>query len=165
MKSFTKNPISALLLILLAFALTGCDNDDSPQQEAVLTVERPTVEAEAQGGSYDMAYTLKGAADNAAPEAECSETWVNGFDMGNTGKISFNVDANGEERIREAKVTVRYGKAKAEFTVCQAASAHAAGIGIEIQEVSEASVVYSITPEDPQMTYLTMVTEKAYFDS
>ena len=165
MKNFTKNPISALLLILLAFTFTGCDNDDSPQQEAVLTVERPTVEAEAQGGSYDMAYTLKGAADNAAPEAECSETWVNGFDMGNAGKISFNVDANGEERIREAKVTVRYGKAKAEFTVCQAASAHAAGIGIEIQEVSEASVVYSITPEDPQMTYLTMVTEKAYFDS
>ena len=69
MKNFTKNPISALLLILLAFTFTGCDNDDSPQQEAVLTVERPTVEAEAQGGSYDMAYTLKGAADNAAPEA------------------------------------------------------------------------------------------------
>lgn len=130
-----------------------------------LTVSPEAISAEAAGGSYKVTYVLENAPEGEKPEANCTESWVNGFDLSKAGEITFNVDANAVEAPREVKVLVAYNEAVAEFTVTQAAAAHIPAIGIEIKEIYDAGVLYRIAPEDPEMTYISLVTDKSYFDS
>lgn len=133
--------------------------------EVKLSVTPEAISAEAAGGSYKVTYLLENAAEGEKPEANCTESWVNGFDLSKAGEITFNVDANEVKAPREVKVLVAYNGAVAEFTVTQAAAPHIPVLGIEIKEIYDAGVVYRIAPEDSEMTYISMVAEKSYFDS
>jgi len=162
---FLKNWIISFIPVLLLAVITGCDDKEEIIQEVKLTVVPESISAEPEGGLFKVNYLLEGAADGEKPQIKCNEPWVNGFDLSKAGEISFSVDVNEEETPREAKVELTYDEVLAEFTVKQAGAAHIPGLAIEIKEIYDAGVVYSIVPEDPEMTYVSMVAEKSYFDA
>lgn len=161
--------IRTLLPVLLTLVITGCDDDKEedlpPTSTADLTILTPMIDVEAEGGLYSALYKLEGAASDARCEATCDEPWVNGFDMSIAGEISFNVEANEQQATRQAIVTVTCSGVSDEFTVSQHGSEPTPGFTIEIKEIYDAGVLYRIVPEDPLMTYISMVAEKSYIDS
>lgn len=145
-----------------AMGFSACDDDDDP---VVLIVDPAHIEVTAEGGRSSISYTLSGAPEGAKAEVKCDATWINSFSTDVAGQISFSVDENKEEAEREAKVTVIYRDLEAEVPVRQAAAAHVPGFALEIKDIYDAGVVYSVVPEDPEMSYMSMVALKSDVDA
>ncbi len=160
-----KKWIAASLPVVLASVFAGCGNNGELTPEINLTIGTDEVVATASGGKYKVDYKLEGLSAAEKPEATCAAAWINDFDAGNSGELSFNVDANDAEEEREAIVLVTCTGAEAEFIVRQEAAENRPGLAISIEEIFDAGVVYRVVPEDLSMTYMTMVAEKSYFDS
>lgn len=160
-----KKWIAASLPVVLASVFAGCGNNGELTPEIKLTIGTEEVVATASGGKYKVDYKLEGLSAAEKPEATCAAAWINDFDAGNSGELSFNVDANDAEEEREAIVLVTCAGAEAEFIVRQEAAENRPGLAISIEEIFDAGVVYRVVPEDLSMTYMTMVAEKSYFDS
>lgn len=159
-KMWAKSMLSLLLVIIA----TGCDDNDAPQ-EVKLTVATETLTVGPDGGAFNVEYVLEGAAEGERPQIKCDEAWINGFNLDIKGVISFSVDANEQESPRRAIVDVLYGESKSSFSVIQDAAEHIESFTIDIKEIYDAGVVYSIVPADAGITYVSMVVEKSYFDS
>ena len=87
----------------------------------VLSIEKSTVEASVEGGSYSVAYSVENAVEGVEPVATTDAQWIKEL-KAEAGTISFVVVANEEFEPREAKVTVAYEGAKSvEFSVKQVA--------------------------------------------
>ena len=87
----------------------------------VLSIEKSSVEASVEGGSYSVAYSVENAVEGVEPVATTEAEWVTEL-KAEAGAISFVVEANEEFEPREAKVTVAYEGAKSvEFSVKQVA--------------------------------------------
>lgn len=151
--------------VLLIAVMVGCNDNEEVKPEVKLTVVPESVSVEAAGGSFKVTYLLEGVAEGEKPQVKCDEQWIKDFDLSKAGEVSFSVDANEEETPRTAKVGLTYGEVSAEFTVSQTGAPHVPGLTIEIKEIYDAGVVYRIAPEDAEMTYISMVAEKSYFDS
>lgn len=87
----------------------------------VLSVEKSSVEASVEGGSYSVAYSVENGVEGVEPVATTEAEWIKELKV-EAGAISFVVEANEEFETREAKVTVAYEGAKSvEFSVKQVA--------------------------------------------
>lgn len=93
----------------------------------VITVDKTTVSAKPEGDKLTLKYSIKYPAADATIAAASPETWVNGFDYGTAGEITFAVDANDGE-ARTATVTLSYpGAAPVAVTVSQSAKGAVGG--------------------------------------
>ena len=84
-------------LVALAL-LTGCKSDepDTPTTEtAELTLEQTTVDITADGGHFEVNYTLTNATEGAEIKVNCEREWVRNIAV-KDGVIAFDVDASYE---------------------------------------------------------------------
>ena len=165
MQYFIKKWVCSFVPVVLIAMISGCDDKDEIQQVVKLTVEPETLSVESAGGEFKVNYVLDGTTAGEKPQIKCDEAWINSFDITGKGEISFCVDANEEETQREAKIELTYRDVQSDVTVTQAGAPHIPGLTVEIKEIYDAGVMYSIVPEDAEMTYISMVAEKSYFDS
>lgn len=94
---------------------------DTAVRVPVITVDKTTVSAKPEGDIVTLTYSIKYPATGATIAAASTETWVNGFDYGTAGEITFAVDAN-EGEARTATVTLSYpGAEDVAVTVSQSA--------------------------------------------
>lgn len=135
-----------------------------PASDPVITVSEDKVSAGAEGGSLSVGYTVANPVDGTSVEAECAQTWVNGFDVSEEGVIKFNVDANDDVEVRTATVTVKYGQSEDTFTVEQEGRVIDLSFEITVDEVTATSVVFDVVPSDKTVTYVYMGVEKSLFD-
>lgn len=99
---------------------------DTAVRVPVITVDNTNVSVKAEGGNVTLPYSIKYPVAGATITAASAETWVNGFDYGTDGEISFAVDAN-ESEARTATVTLSYpDAAPVAVTVSQSAAGSAA---------------------------------------
>lgn len=99
---------------------------DSAVRVPVITVDNTNVSVKAEGGNVTLKYSIKYPATGATIAAASTETWVNGFDYGTAGEITFAVDAN-EGDARNATVTLSYpDAAPVAVTISQRAAGSAA---------------------------------------
>lgn len=112
----------------------------------VLSVEKSSVEASVEGGSYSVAYSVENAVEGVEPVATTDAEWIKELKAEDSA-ISFVVEANEEFEPREAKVTVAYEGAKSvEFSVKQVARTRPELIvGKSELEVAASGGEYSIT--------------------
>lgn len=112
----------------------------------VLSIEKSTVEASVEGGSYSVAYSVENAVEGVGPVATTEAEWVTEL-KAEAGAISFVVEANEEFEPREAKVTVAYEGAKSvEFSVKQVALTRPElNVGKSELEVAASGGEYSIS--------------------
>ena len=121
------NKISKYAALLAATALSAfsCVEpvDPQPQDEpagpASLEINENLVQADGEGGEYIFTYTLTNPDNTTVLEAECSEDWVNSFDLSAEGVVSFNVDPNPDMESRIVNVYLKYGKLSDKIVVSQ----------------------------------------------
>ncbi len=135
---------------------------DTAVRVPVITVDNTTVSVKPEGGNVTLKYSIKYPATGATIAAASPETWVNGFDYGTAGEITFAVDAN-EGDARNATVTLSYpGAAPVAVTVSQRAAGSSALVdktatikfGTNDVKISSASV----TANDDQKNSWTITT-------
>lgn len=94
---------------------------DTAVRVPVITVDKTTVSVKAEGDIVTLKYSIEYPAADATIDASSAEAWVNNFDCGTDGEVTFAVDAN-EGDARTATVTLSYpGADPVAVTVSQSA--------------------------------------------
>ena len=112
------------LLLALPLAFAACEPDTpepQPQPEVkdpqLILTSNSVMSFNAEGGKGTIEYTLVNEKEGAEFTAEFEAEWISNFTFGET--ITFDVAANKEADVREAKVTIKYDVASMEVTVKQ----------------------------------------------
>lgn len=165
MKFSPKNWVPASLSLMLLVGAAGCeDSDQTPPADFQL--QTTLIEAHALADVYSAEYTLRHPRPGVGPTASSDRTWVHSFNTEAEGSIVFEVDENPVAEPREATVRVVYADIETSFRIAQAA-AELPGfdISLDAADVTEASVTYTVIPEQADLTYLSMVVGKDEFDA
>lgn len=135
---------------------------DTAVRVPVITVDNTNVSVKAEGGNVTLKYSIKYPVAGATITATSAEAWVNNFDCGTDGEVTFAVDAN-EGAARTATVTLSYpGADPVAVTVSQRAAGSSALVdktatitfGTNDVKIDEASV----TANDDQKNSWTITT-------
>lgn len=104
-----------------------------------------TVNVPSEGDVVTVTYTIKNPnGSQISAKAEENATWINTFETGNEGEVSFIVDANtGSER--EATVTLTYSTAAADITIKQAAQGETLATYQEVTAIEEGEYIIVCT--------------------
>lgn len=104
-KTYLLSSAAALMLLMT----TSCkDNGETPVPDPVFNVETTVIQAAAEGGVYEIAYTLENPAEDGELKLESDVAWVNSQDYSVDGKISVTVDPNMENADRNANLSITY---------------------------------------------------------
>lgn len=135
---------------------------DTAVRVPVITVDKTTVSVKAEGDIVTLKYSIEYPAADATIDASSAEAWVNNFDCGTDGEVTFAVDAN-EGDARTATVTLSYpGADHVAVTVSQRAAGSSALVdktatimfGTNDVKINKASV----TADDDQKNSWTITT-------
>ena len=106
------------LLLCLPLALAACEKQPAPEptpEEPTPTTEvvlsKSTIEATAEGGRYEVSYTIKNPVEghNLFVAKSSDYAWIS--DLGAEGDVIYVVvEANETDNAREAVVEVSYGE-------------------------------------------------------
>lgn len=141
---------------LMASAVS-CDKNNETNVPSLILAEK-TVTISASGGTASITYTLGNPTEDLSVTAEPAEDWVNTFDYGTEGTITFNVDANtsADERKCDVAVTCKGIGAPETFTVIQQgqSSGNPDGPTFTISfKVDGTAVDMNVIPSDPAVHY------------
>lgn len=135
---------------------------DTAVRVPVITVDKTNVSVKPEGDIVTLKYSIKYPAADATITATSAEAWVNSFDCGTDGEVTFAVDAN-ESDARTATVTLSYpGADPVAVTVSQRAAGSSALVdktatimfGTNDVKINKASV----TADDDQKNSWTITT-------
>lgn len=164
-----KNIFSRIALLLVAVvAIVACDNTDVPVEPAakpVVVLSGDVVEAEANGGSYSLSYTITNPVESAQLSVVSDQEWVSDITVA-AEAISFVVAANEAAEERTATLTVEYPEVEAQTFVVKQQGAQpqpAESFTINVQEVHASSATTQVTPTDEQMYYVMYLEDVSYF--
>ena len=166
-----KNIFSRIALLLVAVvAIVACDNNDEPvvpAEKPVVELSGDVVEAEANGGSYSLSYTITNPVEEAMLSVVSDQEWVSDITVA-ADEITFVVAANDAAEERVATLRVEYPEAEAQsFEVKQQGvePLPADGFVIDVQEVHASSAITQVTPADDEMYYVMYLEEVSYFQN
>ena len=158
------------LLLVAVVAIVACDNNDEPvvpAEKPVVELSGDVVEAEANGGSYSLSYTITNPVEEAVLSVVSDQEWVSDITVA-AEDITFVVAANDAAEERTATLTVKYPEAEAQsFVVKQQGTKlqPAESFTIEVQEVHATSAITQVTPADNEMYYVMYLEEVSYFQN
>lgn len=94
-----------------AFMFMSCERPENESAESpVLTPNTEEIQVLAEGGEYQIAYSLENPDEqgslNASAPSDCD--WIGSFNTDDPGIITFNCTSNESEATRESIVTVTY---------------------------------------------------------
>lgn len=133
---------------------------DTAVRVPVITVDKTTVSVKPEGDIVTLKYSIKYPAAGATITATSKETWVNTFDCGTDGEVTFAVDANKGE-ARTATVTLSYpGADPVDVTVSQRAAGSAAEPVTIIIDASDLKETATTTDTDHTFGGVTLTYSK-----
>lgn len=166
-----KNIFSRIALLLVAVvAIVACDNNDEPvvpAEKPVVELSGDVVEAEANGGSYSLSYTITNPVEEAMLRVVSDQEWVSDITVA-ADEITFVVAANDAAEERVATLRVEYPEAEAQSFVVKQQGVEpvpADYFVIDVQEVHAASAITQVTPADNEMYYIMYLEEVSYFQN
>lgn len=159
------------LLAICALSFVACKPDtETPEPVAktpVVTLDKQSIEAPAEGGEYVVNYTIENAVEGATLSVVEDADWVSDV-TANDGVISFVVAANEIEEPRNTTLNVEYQGAEARvIEVAQAAKAAApkpelATITLEISNISWNNAEIKVTPSEDVEYILGVMTKEDF---
>lgn len=170
MQTSTKNwMLMSVMALGLVASISSCKDDKKPEPKpdpAEFAVVEDEVSVPFEGGAAQVTYTLENPVEGGVIAFQSDAVWVNTEDLSTDGVIKFNVDPNEEKAERTAKVTVTYGELSDSFVVKQAPYEEPAPFELIIPEekITTTAVSFQVIPLDKEMTYISMLAEKALFD-
>lgn len=124
---------------------------DTAVRVPIITVDNSNISVKPEGDIVTLKYSINYPAAGATITATSKETWVNSFDCGTDGEVTFAVDAN-EGDARTATVTLSYpGADPVAVTVSQRAAGSAAEPVTIIIDASDLST--TATTKDTDHTF------------
>ncbi|OKY95883.1 MAG: hypothetical protein BHV66_02715 [Alistipes putredinis] len=97
--------------ILGSSLFAGCNNDDPVTPDAqpeIVFAAKESLDVPAEGGPFQIEYTIENPVANATLSAKCNDSWITDIDTKTSGVISFNVTKNETAEKREAIIEVSY---------------------------------------------------------
>ena len=166
-----KNIFSRIALLLVAVvAIVACDNNDEPivpAEKPVVELSADEVEAEANGGSYSLSYTITNPVEEAMLSVVSDQEWVSDITVA-AEEITFVVAANDAAEERVATLRVEYPETEAQSFVVKQQGVEpvpADYFVIDVQEVHATSAITQVTPADNEMYYVMYLEEVSYFQN
>lgn len=121
--------VSAAIGATCGFTMVECHTDDVPIFPPVISVTQSSFNVVVEGDICTVKYSIKNPVDGKVISAKTDQLWVNTFDYGTMGEVSFVVDKNTGE-ARTATVTLSYeGADDVLITVSQNGVSTGGGLG------------------------------------
>ena len=148
----------------------GCNDTPEPEpveKTPVLTLEKSSVEATAEGGEFTVTYTVENAKENTNVVVTEDVAWISDVAAAE-GVISFVVATNETEESREATLMVEYTGAEGRtIAVAQAAKSAAptpelATITLEVENITWNNAEVVVTPSADVEYILGVMTKEAF---
>lgn len=173
MKTDFKPTSGILLAAIVLMATAGCVQQI---EEEPLSVDFGNMSGEIghDGGYLRIPYTFTGSFyDNdgnpAVITAEAEASWIAAAFTDAPGEIIFKIEPNMSETTRTATADIRCGNFRGLASISQKGhkeeTDEEAMFTITADNIGDAYIIYSIDPQDREMTYINLVAEKALYDS
>ena len=167
-----KNLLWAMLPIFALTLAVGCEkgpeNEPEPgpgpqiEKDATIKLNSQKVEASLAGGEYTMIYEIVNPHAGEKITAEAAEGWVNTFNTGISGILSFSVDANNTDKARECLVTVKYRYAEDAIFVVKQGAKENSGFKLENVTSDYFSYTVDVIPDNKTLSYIVMSADPKY---
>ena len=162
MRNFWLILCSALTLTLFA----GCKSEEpAPSSEATLELEQSVVEVTADGGNFEVAYTITGAVNSSDIKVTAEKNWVRNIDTSKAGVISFSVDASYENKERKCRLEVICPGVYPNKTITvKQAVGKEHSIKLELVKAAATTITMNVVPQNKNMSYIFILGTGKYFE-
>lgn len=159
--------ISATLALTL---LAGCKGDEpiepTPDQTPELTLLDSTVEATAEGGHFEVSYTLENASEGAELRINAEHDWVTNIDISTEGVIAFDVVPSYEATERTCRLELIYPGVYPNPTISvKQAVGKEHSIKFELISAAATTITLNVKPKDETMPYVFILGNGEYIKS
>ena len=155
---------AALTLTLLA----GCKGNEpevKPQGDTTLTLDIKSIEATADGGHFEVNYTLENPVEGDELKVMAEKEWVYNIATTTAGVISFDVATSYDAEARTCRLELIYPGVypNPTLTVKQAVGKEHS-IKLELVNAAATTITMNVVPQDKQMPYIFILGTGKYFE-
>ena len=126
-----------------------------------LTFETTSVELDGKAGSYAIGYTIKNGIEGIDIAIKCEAEWLSNIRT-EGGKLHFDYAQNLDTTERSAAIIVNYPNVNAIVIKVKQSVNDAVTFTMALTSQTTTSCVTTITPSDPEATYIVYMAEMAY---
>ena len=155
---------AALSLTLFA----GCKSPEpvvTPQGDTTLTLETKSIDVTAEGGHFEVHYTLENPVVGAELKVSTEKDWVHNIDTSVEGVISFDVATSYDPEARNCRLELIYPGVYPNPTlkVSQAVGKEHS-IKLELVNAAATTITMNVVPADKNMPYVFILGTGKYFE-
>ena len=155
---------AALSLTLFA----GCKSPEpevKPQGDTTLTLETKSIDVTAEGGHFEVHYTLENPVAGAELKVSAEKDWVHNIDTSVEGVISFDVATSYDPEARNCRLELIYPGVypNPTLTVKQAVGKEHS-IKLELVNAAATTITMNVVPADKNMPYIFILGTGKYFE-
>ena len=155
---------AALSLTLFA----GCKSPEpvvTPQGDTTLTLETKSIDVTAEGGHFEVHYTLENPVVGAELKVSTEKDWVHNIDTSVEGVISFDVATSYDPEARNCRLELIYPGVYPNPTlkVSQAVGKEHS-IKLELVNAAATTITMNVVPADKNMPYIFILGTGKYFE-
>ena len=156
---------AALTLTLFA----GCKSDEQvveqPKGETTLTLETKSIEVTAEGGHFEVTYSLENGTDGAELKVNAEKDWVYNIDTTVEGLVTFDVATSYDQEARSCRLELIYPGVypNPTLTVKQAVGKEHS-IKLELVNAAATTITMNVVPADKSMPYIFILGTGKYFE-
>ena len=155
---------AALTLTLLA----GCKGNEpevKPQGDTTLTLDIKSIDATAEGGHFEVNYTLENPVEGAELKVMAEKEWVYNIDTTTDGVISFDVATSYDAEARTCRLELIYpGVYPNPTLIVKQAVGKEHSIKLELVSAAATTITMNVVPQDKTMPYIFILGTGKYFE-
>ncbi len=154
---------------LLGLLLVSCNPQDNLPEFNVILSSDIQMTIGPGAGTYEITYEIENPTADGAVSASLKEEadWITDLNANRSyGKVVFSVDENIDTlSSRQAVILISYEDWSQEVEVIQEKGATYGTFSIDVGPNGTGEVKWSVIPPDEEITYVSMLTDKATWDS
>ena len=155
---------AALTLTLFA----GCKSPEpevKPQGDTSLTLETKSIDVTAEGGHFEVNYTLENPVAGAELKVSAEKDWVYNIDTTVDGVISFDVATSYDAEERSCRLELIYPGVYPNPTLkVKQAVGKEHSIKLELVNAAATTITMNVVPADKNMPYVFILGTGKYFE-
>ena len=160
MKLFSFVRCALMTIVALAFMIVSCEKEPATTSSDI-TLYVEALEAQPEGESFRVNYTIAKPVDGMTLEVACSADWVV-VDVVTASFFDITVAKNDTGAERSTKLTLGYGNDNKTLNISQ--KAWEAPLAVRVDSVDATSVTFSVATLDDQTTWIGQIVDKVWFE-
>ena len=149
-----------MTIVVLAFMIVSCEKEPATTSSNI-TLYAETLEAQPEGDTFRVNYSIAKPADGVSLEVACSADWVT-VDVVTASFFDITVAKNDTGAERSTKLTLGYGNDNKTLNISQ--KAWEAPLAVKVDSVDATSVTFSVATLDDQTTWIGQIVDKVWFE-